>query len=134
MLIHYIMLLCEPLCRNHMNFHALAVHREMDFCCDKKRTCLYIQFESYIHFSSSFEKPQGNVVSVRDGEKTLSYEQRVCVVDILFYELSDICVTVYLPSVKQKYITILTNICSCSCGNSGLVFIQLSLLYRQRTK
>lgn len=45
--IRNIMLLCESLCRNHMNFHELPVHLDMDFCCVKKGLKLYISNPSF---------------------------------------------------------------------------------------
>lgn len=45
--IRNIMLLCESLCRNHMNFHVVPVHLDMDFCCAKKGLELYISNPSF---------------------------------------------------------------------------------------
>lgn len=46
-----IMLLSESLCRNQMNFHVLAVHLEMDFCCVKERLKLCIVWIPRLFFA-----------------------------------------------------------------------------------
>lgn len=119
--IRNIMLLCESLCRNHMNFHVLPVHLDMDFCCVKKGLKLYISNPSF-DFARSASKETSEWGSERwwwwwkGSAKEIWVEEEERKRVLVFNALTDICVTVYLSSKNILRFRLMF----ASCGNSGV--------------